>query len=152
MGSRLLQYHNIVGCVFGGGWEDPDLRDSAEIDTYFLEHFGKKTIQADLAVTTKYRYAPEFETGGTFGVNMRNLDGRIMSFNYQSIYASEDERERQHEDFVLKHYLAQFNEEIIAQELPALRRAVPRCVQEIQRQLQERLRDLSRAGAPGRRL
>jgi glyceraldehyde-3-phosphate dehydrogenase (ferredoxin) len=113
LGSRLLQAHNIVGCVFGGEWEDPDLRDSAEIDAYFLEHFGKKTIQADLAVTTKYRFAPEFETGGTFGVNMRTLDTRIMSFNYQSIYASDADRLRQHDDFILKYYLTQFNEETI---------------------------------------
>jgi glyceraldehyde-3-phosphate dehydrogenase (ferredoxin) len=113
LGSRLLQYHNIVGCVFGGEWEDPDLRDSAEIDGYFMEHFGKRTIQLDLAVTTKYRYAPEFETGGTFGVNMRDLDTRLMSFNYQSIYASEDERHHQHQQFILAHYLAQFNDETI---------------------------------------
>ncbi len=113
LGSRLLRYHNIVGCVFGGEWEDPDLRDSKEIDSYFLEHFGQKTIQADLAVTTKYRYVPDFETGGTFGVNMRTLNERIMSFNYRSVYASESERLAQHEHFVLDHYLQQFNEETI---------------------------------------
>ncbi len=113
LGSQMLQAHNIAGCVFGGEWEDPDLRDSGEIDSYFLEHFGKTTIQADLAVTTKYRYAPEFETGGTFGVNMKTLNARIMSFNYQSIYASDDERLQQHDDFILDHYLKQFNEETI---------------------------------------
>jgi glyceraldehyde-3-phosphate dehydrogenase (ferredoxin) len=113
LGSRLLQRHNIAGIVFGGDWEDPDLRDSKEIDAYFLEHFGKKTIQADLAVTTKYRYAPEFDTGGTFGVNMRTLNDRIMSFNYQSTYADADTRLTQHDDFILDHYLAQFNEETI---------------------------------------
>ncbi len=86
LGSRLLQRHNIVGIIFGGEWDDPDLRDSAEIDSYFLEHFGKKTIQTDIAVTEKYRYVPEFETGGTFGVNMRDLNERILSFNYTSIY------------------------------------------------------------------
>lgn len=113
LGSRLLQTHNVVGIVFGGDWEDPDLRDSAEIDSYFLEHFGKKTLQTDLAVTEKYRYVPEFETGGTFGVNMRDMNERILSYNYTSIYASDEERLRQHEDFILKHYLAQFNEETI---------------------------------------
>ncbi|HEX3052767.1 MAG TPA: aldehyde ferredoxin oxidoreductase C-terminal domain-containing protein [Aggregatilineaceae bacterium] len=113
LGSRLLQRHNIVGCVFGGEWEDPDLRDSKEIDAYFMEHFGKRTIQADLAVTTKYRYAPEFETGGTFGVNMRELGSRMMTFNYTSVYASEEEREKQHADFILQHYLMQFNDETI---------------------------------------
>lgn len=113
LGSRLLQQHNVVGCVFGGEWQDPDLRDSAEIDGYFLKHFGKKTVQTDLAVTEKYRYFPRFETGGTFGVNMRELYDRILSFNYRSIYAGEAERLRQHEDFILKHYLLQFNEETI---------------------------------------
>ena len=113
LGSRLLQYHNVAGIIFGGEWEDPDLRDSSEIDSYFMKHFGKKTIQTDLAVTQKYRYFPEFETGGTFGVNMRTMDDRIMSFNYQSIYKTSDERLAQHENFILKHYLKQFNEETI---------------------------------------
>lgn len=113
LGSRLLQYHNIAGCIFGGDWEDPDLRDSAEIDAYFLEQFGKKTIQTDISVTQKYRYVPEFETGGTFGVNMHQMYAGLMSFNYQSIYATNEARLRQHEDFILKHYLAQFNEETI---------------------------------------
>lgn len=113
LGSRLLQVHNIAGCIFGGEWEDPDLRDSAEIDAYFIEHFGQKTLQTDIAVTEKYRYVPEFETGGTFGVNMRELNERIMSFNYTSIYRPEEQRLRQHEDFIRKHYLVQFNEETI---------------------------------------
>jgi len=113
LGSRLLQYHNIAAIIFGGGWEDPDLRDSAEIDVYFLEHFGKKTIQTDLALTEKYRYVPQFETGGTFGVNMRDLNERILSFNYTSIYTSDESRLRQHENFILNHYLKQFNEETV---------------------------------------
>jgi glyceraldehyde-3-phosphate dehydrogenase (ferredoxin) len=113
LGSRLLQFHNIVGCVFGGEWEDPDLRDSAEIDTYFMEHFGHKTIQTDIALTEKYRYFPEFETGGTFGVNMREMNEHILSFNYSSIYASSEDRLKQHSNFILDHYLKQFNEETI---------------------------------------
>lgn len=113
LGSRLLQHHNVVGCVFGGEWEDPDLRDSAEIDGYFLARFGKKTVHADLAMTQKYRYFPKLETGGTFGVNMRELCDRILSFNYLSVNAAPDERLRQHEDFILNHYLRQFNEETI---------------------------------------
>jgi glyceraldehyde-3-phosphate dehydrogenase (ferredoxin) len=113
LGSRLFQRHNVVGIVFGGEWDDPDLRDSTEIDSYFLEHFGKKTIQTDLAVTEKYRYVPEFETGGTFGVNMRDLNERILSFNYASIYKPVKSRLHQHEHFILNHYLKQFNEETI---------------------------------------
>lgn len=113
LGSRLLQYHNVVGCVFGGEWEDPDLQDSDEINAYFVEHFGGKLQKVDRSMTQKYRYFPKFETGGTFGVNMHELYDRIMSFNYTSIYASPDERLRQHEHFILKHYLEQFNQESI---------------------------------------
>jgi len=113
LGSRLLQAHNVVGCVFGGEWEDPDLRDSAELDGYFLEHFGQKVVKTDLAVTKKYRYHPEFQTGGTFGVNMYQISDRILSYNYRSAYASEEERRRQHQLFILDHYLKQFNEETI---------------------------------------
>ncbi len=113
LGSRLLQNHNIAAIIFGGEWEDPDLRDSAEIDAYFMEHFGQKTIQTDIALTEKYRYVPQFETGGTFGINMRDLNERILSYNYTSIYHSDEERLQQHKEFILEHYLAQFNEETI---------------------------------------
>ena len=113
MGSRLLQNHEVAAIIFGGEWEDPDLRDSKEIDAYFLEHYGQKTIQTDMSVTEKYRYVPQFETGGTFGVNMREMNERVMSFNYSSIYHSDAERLKQHKDFILDHYLLQFNEETI---------------------------------------
>jgi glyceraldehyde-3-phosphate dehydrogenase (ferredoxin) len=113
MGSRLFQTNNLAGIIFGGEWEDPDLRDSSEIDNYFLEHFGKKTIQTDISVTEKYRYVPEFETGGTFGVNNRDMAEKILSFNYSSIYHSDEERLKQHQEFILKHYLVQFNDETI---------------------------------------
>ncbi len=113
LGSRLLQNHNVAGIIFGGEWDDPDLRDSTEIDNYFLEHFGKKTILADISMTEKYRYVAQFDTGGTFGVNMREMNERLMSFNYTSIYHSDAERLQQHEQFILNHYLKQFNEETI---------------------------------------
>lgn len=113
MGSRLLQNHNVAAIIFGGDWLDPDLRDSAEIDAYFMEHFGQRTIQTDIALTEKYRYVPRFETGGTFGVNMLELNERILSFNYSSIYHSDEERLQQHKEFILDHYLEQFNEETI---------------------------------------
>ena len=113
LGSRLLQQYKIVGCVFGGEWEDPDLRDSKELDGYFLEHFGKKVVKTDLAVTEKYHYHKEFQTGGTFGVNMFEISDRLLTHNYRSIYASAEDRRVQHKTFILDHYLKQFNEETI---------------------------------------
>ncbi len=113
LGSRLLQKHRIAACIFGGDWEDPDLKDSKEIDGYFQVHYGERMIKVDLGATEKYRYVPGFRTGGTFGVNMLTANERLFSFNYQSIYADDEARLRQHKAFILDHYLQQFNTEII---------------------------------------
>jgi glyceraldehyde-3-phosphate dehydrogenase (ferredoxin) len=113
LGSRLLQHHRIAACIFGGDWEDPDLKDSKEIDGYFQVHYGEKMIKVDLGATEKYRYVPGFRTGGTFGVNMLKADEWLFSFNYQSVYEDADDRLEQHQEFILDHYLKQFNEEII---------------------------------------
>ncbi len=113
LGSRLLQHHRVAAIVFGGDWQDPALKQAKELDQYFLDHFGQKAIAADLALSQKYRYVPEFETGGTFGVNMHQADDRLFSFNYQSVQASDADRLAQHDHFIVDHYLKQFNAEII---------------------------------------
>ena len=113
LGSRLLQRHRIAACIFGGDWEDPDLKDSKEIDGYFLANYGQPMIKVDLGAGEKYRYVPGFQTGGTFGVNMHTVDARLLSFNWSSVHQPEDARLAQHTAFVREHYLRQFNEEII---------------------------------------
>ncbi|MCS6909042.1 MAG: hypothetical protein NZM11_00495 [Anaerolineales bacterium] len=113
LGSRLLQHHRIAAIVFGGDWQDPAMREGKELDQYFLERFGMKAIQADLMLAEKYRYVPKFQTGGTFGVNMHTANDRLLAFNYRSIYASEKARLDLHDNFILDHYLRQFNEETI---------------------------------------
>jgi len=113
LGSRLLQRHRVAACIFGGDWEDPDLKDSQEIDGYFQVHYGERMMRVDLGATEKYRYVPGFRTGGTFGVNMLTANERLFSFNYQSIYGDDEARLRQHGAYILGHYLRQFNEEII---------------------------------------
>ena len=113
LGSRLLQHHRVAAIVFGGDWQDPAMKEAKELDQYFLDHFGQRAIAADLALSQKYRYVPAFETGGTFGVNMHTANDNLFSFNYRSVYASDEERLAQHDHFILAHYLKQFNEEII---------------------------------------
>ncbi len=113
LGSRLLQHHRIAACIFGGDWEDPDLKDSKEIDGYFMVNYGQGMIKVDLGATEKYRYVPGFQTGGTFGVNYHTVDAKLLSFNWSSIYQPEEVRLAQHTAFVREHYLRQFNEEII---------------------------------------
>jgi len=114
LGSRLLQRHRIAACIFGGDWEDPDLKDSKEIDSYFIANYGESMIKVDLGATEKYRYVPGFQTGGTFGVNYHTVDDRLLSYNYASVYQEEDVRRAQQQAFVRDHYLKQFNEEVIA--------------------------------------
>jgi glyceraldehyde-3-phosphate dehydrogenase (ferredoxin) len=113
LGSRLLQRHHVAACIFGGDWEDPDLKNSQEIDSYFREHYDQPMIKVDLGATEKYRYVPGFRTGGTFGVNMYTADDKLFSFNYTSIYQSDEARLAQHSAFIRDHYLKQFNQEII---------------------------------------
>ena len=113
LGSELLQKHNLVGCIFGGDWDDLELNDPRVINAYFMDHFGEKVAKFDLAVTQKYRFHPEFNTGGTFGVNNHTNRDRMMTHNYRSLYATNDERKEQHKNFVADHFLKQFNEETI---------------------------------------
>jgi len=81
-----------------------------------MEHFGEKAAKYDLSVTQKYRYHPEFKTGGTFGVNLHTNRDRLMTYNYKSLYASADDRKQQHSEFIASHFLKQFNEETIEPE------------------------------------
>jgi len=113
LGSRLLQHHRIAAVIFGGDWGDPDLKDSKEIDGYFHQYYGESMIKVDLGATEKYRFVPGFMTGGTFGTNMHTVNDKLFSFNYTSLYHTPAERIAQHENFILQHYLKQFNEEAI---------------------------------------
>ena len=112
-GSKLFQEHGIAGIVYGGTFIEEDFRDRKVADQWFIDKYQKKLSAKDIEATTKYRFEPNFETGGTFGVNYATLAGNIMFFNYQSIYLPEEQRLDVHQKFILDHYLKQFNEETI---------------------------------------
>ena len=117
LGSKLVQEHKIVAIIYGGDFEeskDSPVNNMDEINKIFDKEFNKTMIQTDIDSTIKYRYSPEFKSGGTFGVNYTKLKTWMFSFNYSSIYFTEDERADIHEKFVVNHYLKQFNEETIA--------------------------------------
>jgi glyceraldehyde-3-phosphate dehydrogenase (ferredoxin) len=67
----------------------------------------------DLEATTKYRYDPKFNTGGTFGVNYATMGSDILAFNYRTIYWPAEDRKKLYEELIQNHYLKQFNEETI---------------------------------------
>lgn len=113
LGTKMLQQHGIIGVIYGGTFIDEDFRDRSVADEWFHSKYEKKLAAKDLEATTKYRFDPQFDTGGTFGVNFATLDERIIAFNYRSIYMRKEERLRIHREFILNHYLKQFNDETI---------------------------------------
>ncbi|GAK61178.1 aldehyde ferredoxin oxidoreductase [Candidatus Vecturithrix granuli] len=112
-GSKLLQIHGIAAIIYGGTYVDEDFRDRNVADQWFEQRYNKKMAAKDMEATAKYRFEPNFETGGTFGVNFATLGGQIIAFNYRSMYMPEDERLAIHDKLIVKHYLRQFNEETI---------------------------------------
>ena len=112
-GTKLLQEHGIAAIIYGGTHIDEDFRDRNVADSWFQDRYQKKLSAKDLETTTKYRYDPAFNTGGTFGVNFATIQDYIIAFNYRTIYWSDAERLKLHKDFILNHYLKQFNEETI---------------------------------------
>jgi glyceraldehyde-3-phosphate dehydrogenase (ferredoxin) len=119
LGSKMLQEHGIAAVVFGGTVVDEDFRDRTVADAWFEAKYEQKLAVKDFEATTKYRFDPKFETGGTLGVNFASLGGRMMAFNYRTVSWTEEERKALHERLVLGHYLKQFNEETIAEKTQA---------------------------------
>ncbi len=113
MGSKMLQEHGIAAVIFGGTYVDEDFRDRKVADEWFEAKYKQRLLAKDMEATTKYRYDPKFDTGGTFGVNYAGVKGRLIAFNYKSLLQTEDSRLELHERLIRNHYLAQFNEETI---------------------------------------
>lgn len=113
-GSKLLQDHGIAAIIYGGTVVDEDFKDRRVADSWFEEKYRQKLAVKDFEATTKYRFDPKFETGGTLGVNYATVGGRLIAFNYRSLGWTEDERRAAQERLILGHYLRQFNEETIA--------------------------------------
>ena len=112
-GTRMLRSHGIAAIIYGGTYPQEDFRDRAVADKWFENKYQRNLVAEDLQATTKYRFNPEIGTGGTFGVNFATLKGRIIAFNYRSIYMTEEERLAIHQDLIVNHYLKQFNDETI---------------------------------------
>lgn len=112
-GTKMFRDHGIAAIIYGGTHVDEDFRDRKVADEWFQDKYQQKLAAKDIDSTKKYRYDPSVETGGTLGVNYATLRGKMLSFNYQSIFMKEEERLQIHKNLVVDHYLKQFNEETI---------------------------------------
>ena len=112
-GSKMFQDHGIAAIIYGGTFTDEDFRDRKVADVWFEQKYKQKLAAKDFETTTKYRFDPKFGTGGTFGVNYAGIKGRILAFNYKTIYDTEQSRTDLTERNIIGHYLKQFNEETI---------------------------------------
>ena len=113
LGTKLFKEHGIAAIIYGGTHITEDFINKNVADKWFQDRYEKKLAAKDVEATTKYRFEPKFQTGGTFGVNYATMGGKLLAFNYRSIYMSEEERKKIQEDFIEGHYLKQFNEETI---------------------------------------
>jgi len=113
MGTKLLSQHGIAAVIYGGTFVDEDFRDRTVADAWFEAKYKQKVLAKDMEATTKYRFDPKFNTGGTFGVNFATAGGRLIAFNYRTIFSAEEERLALSQRLVVDHYLKQFNEETI---------------------------------------
>ena len=116
-GSKMLQQHNIAAVIYGGTFVDQDFRDRKVADRWFENKYKKKMAAKDIEATTKYRFEENFGTGGTFGINYTTLKGKMLSFNYRSIFMDEETRVDLHQKYIVNHYLKQFNQETIQNKL-----------------------------------
>ncbi len=114
LGSKLLAEHGIAAVIYGGTVIDEDFRDRSVADAWFEEKYKQKLAMKDFESTTKYRFDPKFQTGGTLGVNYATVGGRVIAFNYRTVTWTEEERLDMHKRFIEEHYLKQFNEETIS--------------------------------------
>jgi glyceraldehyde-3-phosphate dehydrogenase (ferredoxin) len=113
LGSKMLQDHGIAAVIYGGTFVDEDFRDRKVADQWFEAKYKQRLAAKDFQATTKYRFDPKFQTGGTLGVNYASLKGRIMAFNYRTVFDTEEGRLALHQTLVVDHYLKQFNQETI---------------------------------------
>ncbi len=112
-GSAMVQNYGIVSIIYGGTLVDEDFRDRKVADKWFENKYSMRLMKKDLEVTGKYRFDEKFNTGGTLGVNYASVGGRVMAFNYRTNLWSEEERLALHQNFIVDHYLKQFNDETI---------------------------------------
>ncbi|CAD5245160.1 glyceraldehyde-3-phosphate:ferredoxin oxidoreductase [Thermococcus camini] len=116
-GSVLLRAHNVVGIIFGGkprkrtfpGEDIGNFRTAKGI----VEGVHKKPYNEIISEkTTKYRFNPKLNTGGTFGGNYPAEGDFVPVLNWQMPYIEKEERIKIHEN-IMKHYWGPFNEEAI---------------------------------------
>ena len=112
-GSKLFQDHGIAAIIYGGIPQTRGFRDRKVIDRWFVDKYDMNFSKKDKKVTAKYNFVDILKSGGTLGVNYSTLGGDLLSFNYKSIYKSQEQRVDLNEKFITNHYLKQFNEETI---------------------------------------
>ena len=113
-GSKLFCDHGVAAVIYGGTFADEDFQDRKVANEWFEGKYHQKMAIKDLEATIKYRHDPGLETGGTFGVNYAKMGGKLLAFNYRTVFMQEPERLAIQERLILGHYLKQFNDEVMA--------------------------------------
>lgn len=114
LGSKMLQEHGIIGAIYGGDFAiDAKWRDIKNLNVVFEKAMQQTMTQATTDATTKYRYDEAVKSGGTLGVNFTKLKNWLIYRNWDSVHDSEEKILKVHKEFIINHYVKQFNEETI---------------------------------------
>jgi len=116
LGSLMAQAHRVVAIAYGGTYDgktfQENLKDRTVVDALFQELVHERYVDLVIKSGKKYRYDDAVKSAGTFGVNMSVLGEWLLSFNWESVKLSVEERKRLY-TLMKEHYLKQFNEEIV---------------------------------------
>ncbi len=115
LGSVMAQAHGVVAVIYGGDscHEHARLNNMNFINSLFERNFGKRMVQVIMEKCKKYHYHPDFDSGGTFGVNFSTMGTWTLFLNWSSIYWDEEKRKKAYDKLIKEGYLRQFNDEII---------------------------------------
>ncbi len=116
-GSVLYRAHHVAAIVYGGKFDvsktrPRELSDTRWLNEWFRREAGENYPFVVIKAGTKYRYDEKLKTGGTLGGNYPHLKIATPMFNFNTIYAPAEVRQKLH-NLIMKHIWEVFNKEAI---------------------------------------
>ncbi|MEM1662216.1 MAG: aldehyde ferredoxin oxidoreductase N-terminal domain-containing protein [Desulfurococcaceae archaeon] len=116
-GSVLYRAHGVASIIYGGEYDKSvikpvELTDIRRLNDFFTKLTGKMYLQQVIEHGVKYRFDPKLNTGGTLGGNYPTLKTFVPMFNWNTMYMSQEVREKLYQ-FIMKHMWEPFNKEAI---------------------------------------
>lgn len=106
-GSRLFQEHGIAGIVYGGAPVGDDFNNGKKINRWFENDFATKKSIKDMITGAQYGIDTSTPKKNTLLSQYGKMEGKVLAFNYATVFMTEEERLTLHRVFITDHYLEQ---------------------------------------------